>query len=47
MSLALTERLAADGIVAIVRVASPDGVVGACRALCPGGVRAVEIRGTV
>jgi 2-dehydro-3-deoxyphosphogluconate aldolase/(4S)-4-hydroxy-2-oxoglutarate aldolase len=40
-------RLQASGIVAIVRVPSPDGVMDACRALCRGGVRAVEITLTV
>jgi 2-dehydro-3-deoxyphosphogluconate aldolase/(4S)-4-hydroxy-2-oxoglutarate aldolase len=40
-------RLQASGIVAIVRVPSPEGVMEACRALCRGGVRAVEITLTV
>ncbi|MBV9793268.1 MAG: bifunctional 4-hydroxy-2-oxoglutarate aldolase/2-dehydro-3-deoxy-phosphogluconate aldolase [Actinobacteria bacterium] len=40
-------RLQTAGIVAVVRVPSPDGVVAACRALCRGGVRAVEITLTV
>jgi len=38
---------AASGIVAIVRIPSPDGVMDACRALCRGGVGAVEITLTV
>jgi len=41
------DRLRSAGIVAIVRVSSPDGVMDACRALCRGGVRAVEITLTV
>ncbi|HUB41989.1 MAG TPA: bifunctional 4-hydroxy-2-oxoglutarate aldolase/2-dehydro-3-deoxy-phosphogluconate aldolase [Streptosporangiaceae bacterium] len=44
---ATLDRLAAAGIVAIVRVRSPEGVVAACRALHRGGVHAVEITLTV
>jgi 2-dehydro-3-deoxyphosphogluconate aldolase/(4S)-4-hydroxy-2-oxoglutarate aldolase len=44
---ATLDRLRSAGIVAIVRVRSPEGVVAACRALCRGGVRAVEITLTV
>jgi 2-dehydro-3-deoxyphosphogluconate aldolase / (4S)-4-hydroxy-2-oxoglutarate aldolase len=41
------ERLLASGIVAIVRVPSPQGVRAACHVLCTAGISAVEITLTV